>query len=66
MERWARQTAASGFPPEVFARTVRRIVDSPRPAAVYYVPRSAALIVALRRLMPEGLWDWGLRRWLRW
>ena len=66
MERWARQTAANGFPPEVFARTLLCIVDGPRPAAVYDVPRSAALIVAMRRLMPDWLWNWGLRRWLRW
>ena len=66
MERWARQAAASGFPPEVFAWTLLRIADSPRPAEVYDVPRSAALVVAMRRLMPDRLWDWGLRRWLRW
>jgi hypothetical protein len=66
MERWARQTAASGFPPDVFARTVLRIVDSPQPTTVYYVPRSAPLVDAARRLMPDWMWDWGVRRMLGW
>jgi len=66
IERRAKQSAASGFPPELFARTVWHIVNSRQPAAVYFVPRSAGLIVALRRLVPDWLWDGVVRRILRW
>jgi hypothetical protein len=66
IERRAKQSAASGFPPEVFARTAWRIVNSPRPAAIYFVPRSAGFIVAVRRVMPDWLWDGVVRRILRW
>lgn len=66
MERQAQATAVSGFPPELFARTVLRILDSRRPAPLYFVPRSVGLIVAARRLVPDRLWDWGVRRFLRW
>ena len=66
VERRAQQSAASGFPPELFARTVWRIVNSRRPAGIYFVPRSAGLIVAVRRLVPDWLWDWVVRRVLHW
>jgi NAD(P)-dependent dehydrogenase (short-subunit alcohol dehydrogenase family) len=66
MERRAKQSAVSGFPPELFARTVWQIVNSRRPAAIYFVPRSAGLIVAARRAMPDWLWDAIARRILRW
>ena len=66
MERRARQTAASGFPPELFARTVLRILNSRRPASLTYVPAWAGLMVAGRRLLPDWLWDWGVRRVLGW
>ena len=66
VERFARRGAAGGFPPELFARTVYRILNNRRPAAIYFVPRSAALVVAARRLAPDWLWDWAVRRILRW
>ena len=66
VERRARQLAAQGFPPERFAHTVLRILNSRRPATVYYVPRSAALLIALRRLTPDWLWDATIRRALNW
>lgn len=66
MEPRALKIGASGFPPELFARTVLRILNSRRPAPVYFVPRSAALIVAARWLVPDRLWDWGVRQFLRW
>jgi NAD(P)-dependent dehydrogenase (short-subunit alcohol dehydrogenase family) len=66
IERRAKQSAAGGFPPELFARTVGRIVNDPRPDAIYFVPRSAGLIVAARRLTPDWLWDAFVRRILRW
>jgi NAD(P)-dependent dehydrogenase (short-subunit alcohol dehydrogenase family) len=66
IERRAKQSAASGFPPEVFARSVWQILNNPRPAAIYFVPRSAGLIVAMRRLVPDRLWDVIVRRNLGW
>lgn len=66
MEQNARESAGSGFPPELFARTVLRILNSRHPSPVYYVPWSVGLIVAARRLLPDRLWDWGVRRVLRW
>ena len=66
VEWFARQSAAGGFPPELFARTVWGILNRRRPAAHYFVPRSAGLVVAARRLLPDWLWDWAARRTLRW
>jgi len=66
IERRAKHSAVSGFPPELFARTVWRIVNSPRPAAIYFVPGSSGLVVAARRLMPDWLWDVIVRRVLGW
>ena len=66
VERYARQTAVHGFPPERLARAVWGILNERRPAAHYYVPRSAGLIVAARRLLPDWLWDQAARLVLRW
>ena len=66
MEGYGRVSAALGFPPERFARAVWSILNQRRPAAHYYVPRSAGLIVGARRLVPDWLWDWAARLVLRW
>jgi NAD(P)-dependent dehydrogenase (short-subunit alcohol dehydrogenase family) len=65
-EQLAAREAAGGFRPGLFADTVQRIIESPRPAARYPVPGSIAVLIALRRLLPDWLWDLGLRRFLRW
>ena len=66
IERRARLLAAQGFPPELFARTVLRILNSRRPASVYYVPGYFGFLIGLRRLMPNWLWDAYIRRTLNW
>jgi len=66
VERMGLRSAASGFPPEIFARAIWGILNNPHPAVHYYVPRSAGLIVATRRLLPDWLWDQVVRRVLRW
>jgi NAD(P)-dependent dehydrogenase (short-subunit alcohol dehydrogenase family) len=66
MEQRERKIAASGFPPELFSRAVLDILNSRRPASRYFVPYSAGLIVAARQLLPDRLWDWGVRQVLRW
>jgi NAD(P)-dependent dehydrogenase (short-subunit alcohol dehydrogenase family) len=66
MERRAAQVAANGFAPEVFARTVYSVLNARRPRARYMVPPSAGLIVLGRRLLPDWLWELGVRYVLRW
>ncbi len=67
-ERFARKvsTGREGFPPSLFADTVRKILASPRPRARYVIPRSASRQMLLRRLLPDRTWDWLLRRTLKW
>jgi NAD(P)-dependent dehydrogenase (short-subunit alcohol dehydrogenase family) len=64
--RNARRSAAAGFPPDLFARLVEHIVTRPRPRPRYVIPGRVALIIWLRKLLPDRLWDWSLRRILRW
>jgi NAD(P)-dependent dehydrogenase (short-subunit alcohol dehydrogenase family) len=66
IELRAKRSAAGGFPPELFSRTVWDILNSRRPASIYFVPRSAGLFIAARRLLPDRLWEWAVRRILRW
>jgi NAD(P)-dependent dehydrogenase (short-subunit alcohol dehydrogenase family) len=66
VERYARVSERNGFPPEVFARAVERILNSRRPPSRYPVPRSAAIMMRIRRWLPDWAWDWGTRRTLRW
>jgi NAD(P)-dependent dehydrogenase (short-subunit alcohol dehydrogenase family) len=66
VERYARTSARLGFPPEVFARAVEKILNSRRPPARYPVPFSAGMMMRLRRWLPDWAWDWGTRRVLGW
>jgi NAD(P)-dependent dehydrogenase (short-subunit alcohol dehydrogenase family) len=66
VERFARISAETGFPPELFARAVEKILNSRRPPARYAVPRSAGMMMRVRRWLPDWAWDWGTRRVLRW
>jgi NAD(P)-dependent dehydrogenase (short-subunit alcohol dehydrogenase family) len=67
-EKVARRASAGrgGFPPQLFAETVRKILDSLRPRARYVIPRSANREIVLRRLLPDRTWDWLVRRTLKW
>jgi len=65
-EKLASVMSKRGFPPQLFADTVVRILASPKPRARYVVPRSATIEVVLQRLLPTALFDWILRRSLRW
>jgi NAD(P)-dependent dehydrogenase (short-subunit alcohol dehydrogenase family) len=58
----ARAAGRHGFPPERFAALVERILASPRPAARYVMPGGMRLVIALRQIAPDWLWD----RFLRW
>lgn len=66
VRRAALAGAARGFPPEAFARVVERILAHPRPAPRYAVPAGLGLILWARALLPDRLWDWGVRRALGW
>ncbi|GCE18043.1 SDR family oxidoreductase [Dictyobacter kobayashii] len=65
-EKSAIQSSQTGFPVQKFADTVVRILESARPRARYGVPFSASLLMTLRRLMPDILWDRLIRLAMRW
>ncbi|MBV9616383.1 MAG: SDR family NAD(P)-dependent oxidoreductase [Ktedonobacteraceae bacterium] len=66
IEKVARRSSRSGFPSQLFADTVVKILASPKPHARYVVPRSAVLQIALKQLLPDSLWDYLVRRTLKW
>jgi NAD(P)-dependent dehydrogenase (short-subunit alcohol dehydrogenase family) len=66
VRRAALASARQGFPPEAFGRLVERILDNPRPAPRYALPAAAGLLLFARALLPDRVWDWGVRRVLRW
>jgi NAD(P)-dependent dehydrogenase (short-subunit alcohol dehydrogenase family) len=50
-------TARRGVPPEQVAATIERALTSRRMRARYLVGRDAQAMLALRRLLPDHLWD---------
>lgn len=59
-------TGKGGFPPQLFAQTVQKILNNPHPRARYVIPRSANRDLLLRRLLPDSAWDWLVKRMLKW
>jgi NAD(P)-dependent dehydrogenase (short-subunit alcohol dehydrogenase family) len=57
-ERLARESATLGFAPGAFARLCERILNTHNPAARYSLPIRTSLLIALRPLIPDRLWDW--------
>jgi NAD(P)-dependent dehydrogenase (short-subunit alcohol dehydrogenase family) len=53
--------ARLGGPPEAVADTIAAALTAERPRARYSVTASARLILGLRRLLPDGLWDRAMR-----
>jgi NAD(P)-dependent dehydrogenase (short-subunit alcohol dehydrogenase family) len=66
VERFLKQVAAQRFPPEIFADKVRKILNVARPRASYAIPRQMGLLLFLHGLLPNRIWDWQVRRTLRW
>ena len=66
VQRAALASARHGFPPEQFARLVERIVNSRRPASRYVIPWFVGVLIFIREHLPDRLWDWGVRRVLKW
>ncbi|GCE04214.1 SDR family NAD(P)-dependent oxidoreductase [Dictyobacter aurantiacus] len=65
-EKSATQSSQSGFPIQKFSDTVVRILDSSHPRARYSVPFNAALLMLLRRFLPDVVWDRLIRLAMRW
>jgi NAD(P)-dependent dehydrogenase (short-subunit alcohol dehydrogenase family) len=65
-EKVARRSSEKGFPAQLFADTVVRILNSPKPHARYPIPFAAATQIQLRRFLHDDLWDGLLRRVLKW
>lgn len=65
-ERVAKRATKQGFSPQLFADTVVTILSSKRPRARYAIPFSTTVEIVLRRLLPDRLWDYLLRRVARW
>ncbi len=62
----AEARSRSGFPPQLFADTVEKILSGPRPAIRYPIPGSVAWAIRARRFMPDWLWDAMVRRSTGW
>ncbi|HEX4205061.1 MAG TPA: SDR family NAD(P)-dependent oxidoreductase [Ktedonobacteraceae bacterium] len=65
-EKVAKRSSRTGFPPQRVAQTVVRILTSEHPRARYPVPFQAKLIIFVRGLLPDSLWDRLTRRALKW
>jgi hypothetical protein len=46
-----------GGGPEAVAETIERAVSAARPRARYMVTPSAKLLISVRRLLPDRVWD---------
>jgi NAD(P)-dependent dehydrogenase (short-subunit alcohol dehydrogenase family) len=66
VEKYARRRGANGFPPQLFADTVERILNSRNPRSRYPIPRQAAMLITVRKLLPDWLWDRIVRANLKW
>lgn len=65
-EKVARRSSEKGFPAQLFADTVVRILNSPRPRTRYPIPFAAVTQIQLRRFLHDDLWDHLLRSVLKW
>ena len=61
-EKMGQRSSMIGFPPRLFAETVVKILASSHPHARYPIPRTAAIQIAFRILLPARLWDYLMRR----
>ncbi|GHO52922.1 SDR family NAD(P)-dependent oxidoreductase [Ktedonobacter robiniae] len=65
-EKLAVRSSHKGFPPQLVADTVARILEGEKPRARYVIPRSASALTLARRLLPDSAWDFVLHCVLRW
>jgi NAD(P)-dependent dehydrogenase (short-subunit alcohol dehydrogenase family) len=64
MDKVLVETARRGVPPEQVAATIERALSTRRMRARYLVGRDARAMVALRRMLPDRVWDRFIRRQL--
>lgn len=64
--RTAEERSTVGFPPQLFADTIEKILTSPNPSPRYPIPASISWVIRLRRFAPDWLWDLIVRRRLGW
>jgi NAD(P)-dependent dehydrogenase (short-subunit alcohol dehydrogenase family) len=62
MDAMLRSTAERGVPPEQVAETIERALTAPRMRARYVVGRDARVMIAVRRLLPDLVFDRLARR----
>jgi NAD(P)-dependent dehydrogenase (short-subunit alcohol dehydrogenase family) len=62
MDTMLRSTAERGVPPEQVAETIERALSAPRMRARYVVGRDARVMIAVRRLLPDLVFDRLARR----
>ncbi len=55
-----------GFPPQLFADTVEKILTSSNPHPRYPIPSAVVWRIRFRRFMPDALWDRLVRRQANW
>ena len=56
---------AGSLPPEAVARVIVAAIESPRPKIRYRVTRMAKLLIPLRRILPDRLFDLRMKKALR-
>ena len=66
MRARADRERAAGFPPELFAETVWKIVSSASPRTRYPIPGQIRRLVFVRRLISDKFLDRQMRRLLKW
>lgn len=66
VQNYFNREAARGFPPQLFADTVLKILSQSHPRTRYPIPGQVGRMIRLRTLLPDWLWDRTLRRSLRW
>src|SRR6478609_6416167 len=62
MDTMLRSTAERGVPPEQVAETIERALTAPRMRARYVVGRDARVMIAVRRVLPDLVFDRLARR----
>jgi NAD(P)-dependent dehydrogenase (short-subunit alcohol dehydrogenase family) len=66
VEQAAGRRARMGFAPQAFAETVLKILNNDHPGARYAIPWQTGALMTFRRLLPDAVWDWFVRRALNW
>lgn len=53
----ANKGAKGSFPPEQFADLILKIINTRNPHPRYVLPASVSIIIAIRQILPDRLWD---------